>query len=96
MNHMGEARKLLKGSGFWSGKSGNEIIQAIATALASSEQRERERCAKICEDNTMTTPYGTSKKTHDIYAAMPSMHREDNSHHVGLGYASLIRGANHE
>lgn len=55
--------------------------------IAKAIEAERERCAKLCAETSMGTPYGGSKPTHGRYLADPAV----DEFHVGTGYAALIR-----
>ena len=94
MNFTEDARKLFERLPPIGGNKEHVLI-VIATALAAAYERgkmeERERCAVLCEDTAMTSPYGNLKPTHDIYLPEPSHHKEDKSHHTGMGYAALLR-----
>jgi hypothetical protein len=94
-----EARELLVDYGFLFPARYSETVSSLATALAAvdaaayerGKMEERERCAVLCEETAMTSPYGNLRPTHDIYLPEPSHHKEDKSHHTGMGYAALLR-----
>lgn len=86
MSSMGEipddiaasARKVMRS---WQGM--DDLHERIARAILA----ERERCARLCAETIMCTPYGGTKPTHGRYVPDKAI----DEFHVGTGYAVLIR-----
>ena len=64
-------------------RSGESWSMTISRAILA----ERERCAKLCAETIMCTPYGGTKPTHGRYVPGEAV----DEFHAGTGYAVLIR-----